>query len=126
MKNNTFVNYVTSTAIHDRTATGKDGKAHAFKNVSLPLKKSLSGFASIAVNPGQIIASTKKDGTVVDGRVNVMLGKPDATRKVSIAIAKREDDSYEYSTVEMTNEALATAVNEARNEYKTSKATVQA
>lgn len=105
---NTFVNYVSAALVHDNaSANGKP-----FKNVSLPNPNSKNRLMSVALNVGQVFPATKKDGTVRDGYVSILLGKPDAERKVSI----QTDAGYE--TIKMTNAAIAAMVKADRDEYK--------
>lgn len=110
---NTFVNFVSAALVHENTAG--DGKS--FKNVSLPNPGSKSGMMSIALNNGQVLAAKKKDGTVVDGYVSLLLGKPEAERKVSILTDKG------YETIKMTNAAIAAMVEADRKAYRAARAT---
>lgn len=114
-KANAWLNYVSEKMIHiNKTAEGKE-----FANISIACPQSKTGLATIAVNLGQVIDSTKKDGTVVEGMKNVLLGGPDKTRKVSVATNKKGTN---FKTIEMTNEAIATMVVEERKAYRAAKA----
>ena len=108
-KKRCFINYVSKKLIHRNTT--KDG-TRVFFNISMPYAESESGYASFAVNPGQLLTTTKKDGTVVKGMHNVILGKPEQVRKVSIV----KDGAY--TLVEMTNGQIAQIYNDDRREYR--------
>lgn len=105
---NTFVNYVSEKLIHKNKAGERE-----FANVSVPVAGSKSGYGSFAVNLGQILPATKKDGTVVAGMKNILLGAADKTRKVSVP-----NDAGEYDTIEMTNQEIVDAVAASRKAYK--------
>ena len=106
----TFLNYVSEKMIHTNTAK-ESGKEFATISISCPQSK--TGLATISVNLGQILDAKKKDGTVVKGYKNLLLGAPDKTRKVSIATNKSK-----YKTVEMTNAAIAEMFNAERQAYR--------
>ena len=111
-KKNSWLNYVSEKMIHqNQTAEGKE-----FANISIACPNSKTGLATIAVNLGQILDSTKKDGSVVDGMKNVLLGAPEKTRKVSIL------KGGQYETVEMTNAQIVKAVAESRKAYRAAEA----
>ena len=112
-KTNAWLNYVSEKLIH-QNQTG-DGSRH-FANVSIPVADSDNGYGSFAVNLGQILDSTKKDGSVVDGMKNILLGAPEKTRKVSIL------KGGQYETVEMTNAQIVKAVAESRKAYRAAEA----
>ena len=119
MAKNSWLNYVSAKMIHiNKTAEGKE-----FANISIACPQSKTGFATVAVNLGQILDSTKKDGSVVDGMKNILLGAPEKTRKVSVATNKK---GGQYKTVEMTNEAIAAMVTEERKAYRAAQAQAQA
>ena len=111
-KNNVFMNWVSNKVIHEAKAGEK-----TFYNVSIPVATSINGFGSVSVSKGQVMAATKKDGTVSDGFKNILLGAEDGVRKVSI----KTDAGYE--TIEMTNREIADAVAASRAAYR---ATVKA
>lgn len=114
-KTNAWLNYVSEKMIHiNKTAEGKE-----FANISIACPQSKTGLATIAVNLGQVIDSTKKDGSVVPGMKNVLLGAPEKTRKVSVATNKKGTN---FKTIEMTNEAIATMVAEERKAYRAAQA----
>ena len=113
---NTFMNFVSEAMLHtNKTAEGKE-----FVNVSIPCSKSTTGYASFAVNVGQVLDATKKDGTVVPGYKSILLGAADKTRKVSVASGKKK---ITYKTIEMTNADIVKEVNEARKAYRATQAT---
>lgn len=113
---NLFLNYVSDKLIHANTT--EDG-SRKFANVSIPVEGSKSGYGSFAVNLGQVIDATKKDGTVVPGMKNILLGAADKTRKVSIATNKK---GKKYVTVEMTNQQIVDAVAASRKAYRAAQA----
>lgn len=108
-KKNVFLNYVSEKLIHQNST--KDGDRQ-FANVSIPVESSKSGYGSFAVNLGQILDATKKDGTVVAGMKNVLLGAEDGKKSVSI----QTDAGYE--TIEMTNSEIVAAVATSRKAYR--------
>ena len=118
---NIFLNFVSDEMIHENART--DGKGSVL-NISIPCATSKNGYGSFAVNPQQRYDAKKKDGTVVDGYSNILLGAADKTRKVSIQT--KGGKSPKYGTVEMTNQAIADAVKAARAEYKKAQATEEA
>lgn len=116
---NKWMNYVSEKMIHiNRTADGKE-----FANISIACPQSKTGLGTIAVNLGQVIDATRKDGTVVEGMKNVLLGAPEKTRKVSIATNKK---GTSFKTIEMTNEAIAEMVMAERKAYRAAQAAAQA
>ena len=114
-KTTAWLNYVSEKMIHiNKTAEGKE-----FANISIACPQSKTGLATIAVNLGQVIDSTKKDGSIVAGMKNVLLGAPEKTRKVSVATNKKGTN---FKTIEMTNEAIATMVADERKAYRAAQA----
>ena len=111
---NLFLNYVSDKLIHANTT--EDG-SREFANVSIPVEGSKSGYGSFAVNKGQILDATKKDGSVVPGMKNILLGAADKTRKVSIQTGKKS-----FKTVEMTNQQIVDAVAASRKAYRAAQA----
>lgn len=112
---NKWINYVSAKMIHtNKTAEGKE-----FANISIACPQSKTGLGTIAVNLGQVIDSTRKDETVVEGMKNVLLGAPEKTRKVSIATNKK---NTAFKTIEMTNEAIAEMVAAERKAYRAAQA----
>ena len=57
-KTNAWLNYVSEKMIH----INKTGEGKEFANISIACPQSKTGLATIAVNLGQVIDSTKKDG----------------------------------------------------------------
>ena len=115
---NVFMNYTSEAMLHtNKTAEGKE-----FVNVSIPCKASKTGYASFAVNCGQVLPAKKKDGTIVDGYKSILLGDADKTRKVSVATNKKGTN---YKTIEMTNSAIIAEVAEARKAYRASQKAVE-
>lgn len=117
MAKNIFMNFANEAMLHaNQTAEGK-----SFTNVSIPCSKSATGYASFAVNDGQVLPATKKDGTVVDGYKSILMGSADKTRNVSVAVKKGRKTVYE--TISMTNQEIVDCVNAARKAYRASQAT---
>ena len=116
MKKNIFANFVSEAMLH--TNTTADGKE--FVNVSIPCSKSSTGYASFAVNVGQVLDATKKDGTVVPGYKSILLGAADKTRKVSVATGKKK---ITYKTIDMTNEEIVAEITASRKAYRAAQAT---
>lgn len=113
-KVNSWMNYISEKMIHvNKTAEGKE-----FANISIACPQSKTGLATIAVNLGQVLSSTKKDGSIVEGMKNVLLGDPEKTRKVSIATNKKGTN---FKTVEMTNAQIAEMVLAERKAYRASQ-----
>lgn len=106
---NLFLNYVSEKLIHsNKTADG----ARQFANVSVPVEGSDNGYGSFAVNLGQVLPATKKDGTVVTGMQNILLGDATKTRKISVLRGGK------YESIELTNEQIVAAVAESRKAYR--------
>lgn len=114
---NLFLNYVSEKLIHSNKT--KDD-SRQFANVSVPVAGSDNGYGSFAVNLGQVLPATKKDGTVVAGMKNILLGDAAKTRKVSIL------RSGAYDSVEMTNAQIVDAVAESRKAYRAANAEAEA
>lgn len=112
-KSNLFLNYVSTKLIHSNQT--EDG-SRQFANVSVPIADSDNGYGSFAVNLGQILPATKKDGSEVAGMKNILLGEADKTRKVSI------QKGGKYESVEMTNQAIVDAVAASRKAYRAAQA----
>lgn len=111
MANGLFVNYVSDALVHSNT--NKSGKT--FKNLSIPTDMSKTGFASIALADGQIMPATKRDGSVIEGYVNVLLGKADSVKKISVATNKK---GTAYKTIEVTAQQIADMFAENREAYR--------
>lgn len=111
-KKNVWLNFVSESMVHE--AQGPKGP---FKNVSFDCEDSANGIATVSVNMGQVRQSTKKDGTVAAGYVNVLLGAEGSKRQVSV---KKADGSYDR--VEMTVEAIANSFASGREAYRAAQA----
>ena len=120
---NVFLNWVSEKMIHiNQTAEGRQ-----FASISFPCDKSATGYTTMGVNMGQMLPATKKDKTVVKGYKNVLLGKPDAERTVSICTkAAKGRAKAKYENVKMTNQAIADAVAADRAAYRQAQATQNA
>lgn len=114
-KVNAWMNYTSEKMIH----INKTGEGKEFANISIPCPQSKTGLATIAVNLGQVVQATKKDGTPVEGMKNILLGAPEKSRKVSIATNKKGTN---YKSVEMTNADIAAMVAEERKAYRAAQA----
>ena len=124
MAQNLFLNFVSEAMTHENERN--DGKGSVI-NVSIPVDASKNGYGSFAVNPQQVYAAKKKDGTEVDGYVNILLGAADKTRKVSICTKKAtKTREAQYGTIEMSNQEIADLVKAARAAYKAEQATEEA
>ena len=106
----TFINFISTQLIH--TQRNKSDNRE-FISVSVACPKSKSGFGMIAVSPKQVLPAVKKDGTVVDGFSNVLLGDADRERKISICTGRKK-----YKTVNMTNQQIADMFENERSLYK--------
>ena len=117
MAKNLFMNFTSEAMLHkNQTADGKE-----FYNVSIPCSQSSTGYASFAVNVGQVLDATKKDGTVVPGYKSILLGAADKSRKVSVATGKKK---ISYKRIEMTNKEIVDSVNASRKAYRAANAAV--
>lgn len=108
---NVFINFISDKMLHLQT-NKSDGRN--FYSVSVACPQSANKFGTIAVTEKQVFAATKNKGTeVVDGFKNVLLGRPDKMRKVSILNADGT-----YGTVEMSNADILKAFDAEREAYK--------
>ena len=111
-----FINFISEKMLHvNKTAEGKE-----FVNVSFPCSQSKTGYAAFAVNMGQVLDATKRDGTVVSGYKSILLGDAEKTRKVSVATNKK---GTSFKNIELTNAQIAAEFEESRKAYKTANAT---
>lgn len=108
---NLFMNYVSEALVHENTS----GAGKKFFNISVPCAQSKTGFASIAVSAGQVFQTTRRDGSIVDGMKNVLLGDADKTRKVSVATNKK---GTSYKNIELTNAAIVEAFEANKTAYR--------
>lgn len=113
---NAWINYISNSLVRD--AATKDGKT--FKSISVPVATDISedGFMSITANNATVYASKTRAGVVSDRFVNVLLGKPEATKKVSV----KKNGAYEK--IEMTNADIAAAFKASRDAYRAAQAAV--
>lgn len=115
-----FLNWVSEKMIHVNTT----GEGRQFASISFPCAQSANGFASIGVNMGQLLPTTKRDKSVAEGYKNILLGKPDQERTVSICTkAAKGRAKAEYEQVKMTNQAIADAIADNRAAWKQTQAT---
>ena len=114
---NAWLNYISTSLIRD--AKTKDG-TKTFKSVSVPYSESANGFASITVSAGQVMTSKNKAGVENPAFRNILLGKPDATRKVSICTEApvKGVSAGVYETIELTNAQIAAGFAANRDAYK--------
>ena len=118
---NVFINWVNTKMIHAQTATAT-GKE--FSNISVPCDESVTGFATIAVNNGQILPCTKKDGTEMSDYKNILLGSEGKTHKVSICVKKgKTARGTKYETRVMKNEDICKMIADARKAYRAAQQT---
>ena len=106
---NSWINYISASLVR----TQSHGE-RTFKSVSVPVLKDISedGFMSIAVNDGQVYQSKTKDGQVSDRFVNILVGKPEASKKVSV----KKNGAYE--TISMTSADIVAAYAASRAAYR--------
>ena len=109
--NNIFINFVHEALIHINTR--QDGKQ--FANISIPCAESKTGYASFAVNMGQLFPATKRDGSVVDGYKSVLLGKPEQPKKLSVATNKKGTN---WKDIPVTVQQIADMFNTSREAYR--------
>ena len=105
------MNYVSEALVHENTS----GAGKKFFNISVPFAQSKTGFASIAVFAGQVFQTTRRDGSIVDGMKNVLLGDADKTRKVSVATNKK---GTIYKDIKLTNAAIVEAFEANKAAYR--------
>lgn len=118
MKNKTIINHYPAGMVHIRKTTDKSGSEREFASVSFACPVSKTGYGSFAVNMGQLLPASKKDGTVVNDRYSILLGDADKTRKVSIATTNTKDaKKRKYADVLFTNSQIAEYINTARAAY---------
>ncbi len=110
-KNGVFLNRVSEKMIHE--AQGAKGP---FYNVNFDWKDSTTGFASVSVRPAQVMECKDKNGTVLEGKKNILLGDPGTKREISV---KQADGSF--AKVEVTVEQIKEAFDNARAEYRKSQ-----
>lgn len=111
--NNLFLNWTPEAMLHENAK--KDGTGSVI-NVSIHVAQSKTGLGSFAVNPKQVLAQTKRDGSEAAGYKAIVLGQPTGKRQVSICT--KAGKKPVYSTIEMTNEEIVASVAAARKEYR--------
>lgn len=120
-KANIWANFVSAKLVHEKDRADGTG---TFVNVSIPCTLSKSGYASMALNAGQVKPATApKSKKVVDGMVNILLGDPDAKRKVSVATNKKKTN---FKQVELTNAEIAQLFADNRTAYEAAQETAEA
>ena len=114
MTNNKFswINDVSTKLIHQ--VKTNDSKKNLL-SISIPFESSENGYASILIDVNQIYPSRNKNGIINDRFRNILLGKPDASRKVSVMTDKA---SKTYEKIDITNADLAEIFRESRAAYK--------
>ncbi len=71
----------------------------------------------------QLLPAKKKDGTVVNGKYSILLGKPEKEKAVSIATNNAKDKAKRtYASVKLTNAQIAEYISTARNAYSEANA----
>ena len=119
---NVFLNWISEKMIHINVT----GEGRQFASISFPCKDSATGYASVGVNMGQLLPATKKDKTVAEGYKNVLLGKPEGERQVSICTkAAKGKAKAKYENVKMTNAEIAKYVTDDRAAYRQAQAIQQ-
>lgn len=112
---NVWLNYVSEKMIRIYKTKNRGGKE--FASISIKCPQSKTGFATLAVNLKQIFNTTRKDGSIVEGYKNVLLGAEDETRKISVSYLGSIRDGLPHSRkLLMTNSDIAKAVTEAHKE----------
>lgn len=111
MANNIFLNYVHNALLHrHHTSTGKE-----FVNISFPCSQSKTGYASFSVNCRQVFPSTTRNGTPLNNYSNIILGKPDLERNVSVATNKKGTN---WKTIQLTCQQIKESFENARDKYR--------
>lgn len=103
-----FVNNYPSRLLHKREAKT------VFNSISFRLN---DGWASFTLPLGMSKPATRRDGSVIDGCMNLFLGDADKTHNVSV---RKADGSFD--TFEMTNQAILEAIQADRAAYQASVA----
>ena len=96
-----FINNYPSSLCHKHTSNDKQ-----FTSVSF---KYNDKWASFIVNDSQIKDSTRKDGTIIDNCINIVLGKAHQSRKISF-----KNENGIYDTEQMSNSDIRRFINENR------------
>lgn len=118
-KNGVFLNYVSEKLVHKYQ--GKDGKTYA--QIGIADDQSLSGFGNVLVHESHLYPSTKRNGELVPGFVNVGIGyQPDAAVNYTIKVADTGDSAKDFDRVEMTAAELK---QKYENDHKAYKARIR-
>ncbi len=96
-----FINNYPASLCHKHTSGDK-----TFTSVSF---KYNDKWASFIVNDNQIKDSTRKDGTIIDNCINIVLGKAHQSRKISF-----KNETGSYNTEQMSNGDIRNFINENR------------
>lgn len=96
-----FINNYPSSLCHKHSSGDK-----TFTSVSFMYNDK---WASFIVNDGQIKDSTRKDGTLIDNCINIVLGKAHQSRKISF-----KNETGNYDTEQMSNSDIRRFINENR------------
>lgn len=113
---NVFINWVSRNLIHEAHKEDK-----TFYNISIPYAESKNGYANLSVSAGQVLAATKRDGTVNNSFASILLGAPDKVRQLSICSKITKTGKKTYAKIEMTNAEIAEAYEASRKAYKESQ-----
>ena len=119
---NVWLNYVSEKMIHIYKTKNRGGKE--FASISIKCPQSKTGFATLAVNLKQIFNTTRKDGSIVEGYKNILLGKEDEIREIPIYKISNNIADGLPSCIKMwmKNREIAEAVTEAHKAYEKYKA----
>ena len=116
VKDNLFINFVSEKMLH-RQSNKKDGRE--FYSVSVSCAESVNGYGTFPITTKQLFDSTKNKGTeIVAGFKNILLGKPEKTRKVSVQTGIDAEGKPVYSDIEMSNKQIFDAFEAEREAYK--------
>lgn len=104
--NPVFINNYPSRLLHKREAKT------VFHSISFRLN---DAWASFTLPAGLSKPATRRDGSVIDGCMNLFLGEADKTHNVSV---RKPDGSFDV--FEMTNAAISEAIQADRAAYQAS------
>lgn len=113
---NVWLNYVSDKMIHELHRTNEPTRT--FRSVTISCPESATGLATIAVNNGQVKASTKKNGAPFEGFSNILLGDAGKTHKVSVATDKKGKN---FKDIEMTNGEICKMFEAEKAKYRESQ-----
>ena len=122
--NKTWIDWV-NTALVRTFSNKKNDKT--FKSISIPYANSQNGFITVSVSNKQVFVSKYRNGTENQNYVDVLLGKPDEVRKVSICTKAPVKGvcQGEYTDIYITNAEIAESFNASREAYTAAKASAQ-